>query len=63
MKTQQFTFCSITFVSIEVHEHAIPKNKRLNQTNLGYLIALFSKMTLNILKLGFYESQISGIPL
>ena len=39
------------------------KNKRLNQSNLAYLIALSSKMTKNMLKIGFYESQILEIPL
>ena len=40
MKTQDFTFCSITFVSVEVHEHAIPKNNGMNLTSLIFLIVL-----------------------
>ena len=62
-KLQISAFCLITFDSFEVHECAIPKNEHLNQTNLAYLIAFPSKMTGSMLKIGFYESQILGIPL
>ena len=63
LKVQISTFYQITFDSFQVHEYTIPKNKRLNQTNLAYVIALFSKSTGSRLKMGFYESQILGIPL
>ena len=54
MKTQQFTFRSITFVSIEVHEHAIPKNNGFNLTNLTSFIVFRSKMTRYGLKIDIY---------
>ena len=63
MKIQIFTFSLITFDSFEVHECAIPKNNRLNQNNLPLIITFLSKMTVNGLKLGVYESQIFGISL
>ena len=54
MKTQQFTFRSITFVSIKVHEHAIPKNNGFNLTNLTSFIVFLSKMTRYGLKMDIY---------
>ena len=60
MKTQDFTFCSITFVSVEVHEHAIPKNNGMNTdlsmnlTNLTFFIALLYKTTRYGLKMDIY---------
>ena len=54
MKTQDFTFCSITFVSVEVHEHAIPKNNGMNLTSLIFLIVFLSKMAGYGLKMDIY---------
>ena len=54
MKTQQFTFCSLTFVSVEVHEHAIPKNDGMNLTNLTSLIVFLAKITRYGLKTDIY---------
>ena len=54
MKKQDFTFCSITFVSVEVHEHAIPKNNGMNLTNLTSLIVFLSKITRYGLKMDIY---------
>ena len=54
MKTQDFTFCSITFVSVEVHEHAIPKNSGMDLTNLTFFIVFLSKTTRNGLKMDIY---------
>ena len=54
MKMQQFTFGSITFVSIEVHEHAIPKNSGMNLTNLTLFIAFLSKTIRYGLKMDIY---------
>jgi len=63
MEIQFFIFFFKTFDSVEAHKRAIPKNNPLNQTNLPYFIAFHSKLTINGLKLGIYESQIFGISL
>ena len=54
MKTQDFTFCSITFVSVEVHEHAIPKDNGINLTNLTSVIVFLFEMTRYGLKMDIY---------